>query len=76
MVNGEEVKQLATSAAALLAWSKAHPGRFTYPKPPQFHGSSFLKQILLELTPDPAPLSGGDRERLCQGHRPALGLAG
>ncbi|MDP4366230.1 ABC transporter substrate-binding protein, partial [Escherichia coli] len=24
--------------------------------PPQFHGSSFLKQILLELTPDPAPL--------------------
>ncbi|ONG11127.1 ABC transporter substrate-binding protein [Aeromonas hydrophila] len=56
MVNGEEVKQLPTSAAALLAWTKAHPGRFTYPKPPQFHGSSFLKQILLELTPDPAPL--------------------
>lgn len=56
MVNGEEVKQLPTSAAALLAWAKAHPGRFTYPKPPQFHGSSFLKQILLELTPDPAPL--------------------
>ena len=56
MVNGEEVKQLPTSAAALLAWTKAHPGRFTYPKPPQFHGSSFLKQILLELTADPAPL--------------------
>lgn len=56
MVNGEEVSPLPTSAAALLAWTKAHPGRFTYPKPPQFHGSSFLKQILLELTPDPAPL--------------------
>ncbi|MDD9208550.1 ABC transporter substrate-binding protein [Aeromonas dhakensis] len=56
MVNGEEVNPLPTSAAALLTWSKAHPGRFTYPKPPQFHGSSFLKQILLELTPDPAPL--------------------
>ncbi|WP_324043882.1 ABC transporter substrate-binding protein [Aeromonas dhakensis] len=56
MVNGEEVRPLPTSAAALLTWSKAHPGRFTYPKPPQFHGSSFLKQILLELTPDPAPL--------------------
>ncbi|HDX8346247.1 TPA: ABC transporter substrate-binding protein [Aeromonas dhakensis] len=56
MVNGEEVSPLPTSAAALLAWAKAHPGRFTYPKPPQFHGSSFLKQILLELTPDPAPL--------------------
>ncbi|MGK8173598.1 ABC transporter substrate-binding protein [Aeromonas dhakensis] len=56
MVNGEEVSPLPTSAAALLTWTKAHPGRFTYPKPPQFHGSSFLKQILLELTPDPAPL--------------------
>lgn len=56
MVNGKEVSPLPTSAAALLTWSKAHPGRFTYPKPPQFHGSSFLKQILLELTPDPAPL--------------------
>lgn len=58
MVNGEEVSPLPTSAAALLTWSKAHPGRFTYPKPPQFHGSSFLKQILLELTPDPAPSIG------------------
>ncbi|TNI91792.1 ABC transporter substrate-binding protein [Aeromonas allosaccharophila] len=56
MVDTEEVTRAPTSAAALLAWAKAHPGRFTYPKPPQFHGSSFLKQILLELTPDPAPL--------------------
>ena len=58
MVDTEEVARAPTSAAALLAWAKAHPGRFTYPKPPQFHGSSFLKQILLELTPDPAPLYG------------------
>ena len=56
MVNGDEVGTPPSSAAELLAWAKAHPGRFTYPKPPQFHGSSFLKQILLELTADPAPL--------------------
>ncbi|WP_244268446.1 ABC transporter substrate-binding protein [Aeromonas fluvialis] len=56
MVDTEEVTRAPTSAAALLAWAKTHPGRFTYPKPPQFHGSSFLKQILLELTPTPAPL--------------------
>ncbi|OKP46487.1 ABC transporter substrate-binding protein [Aeromonas allosaccharophila] len=56
MVDTEEVASPPTSAAALLAWAKAHPGRFTYPKPPQFHGSSFLKQILLELAPNPAPL--------------------
>ena len=56
MVDTEEVTTVPTSAAELLAWARANPGRFTYPKPPQFHGSSFLKQIWLELTPDPTPL--------------------
>jgi len=44
------------SAAALLAWAEAHPGRFTYPAPPDFIGSTFLKQIAIETTPDPALL--------------------
>src|SRR5690606_11293560 len=35
--------------AALLAWLRAHPGRFTYPRPPEFLGTSFLKQLLLLL---------------------------
>ena len=30
----------------LLSWSKQHPGRFTYPKPPEFLGLSFLKYAL------------------------------
>ncbi len=34
----------------LLSYSKAFPNRITYPKPPEFHGSSFLKAILIELT--------------------------
>jgi putative thiamine transport system substrate-binding protein len=38
----------------LLDWAKAHPGRFTYPAPPDFLGSTFLKQVLIELAPDPA----------------------
>lgn len=38
------------SIPALLDWAKAHPGRFTYPKPPAFLGTSFLKQALLALT--------------------------
>jgi putative thiamine transport system substrate-binding protein len=45
------------SMAALLAWAKANPGRFTYPQPPDFIGSTFLKQALYELTPDPAVLA-------------------
>jgi putative thiamine transport system substrate-binding protein len=40
------------SADALLDWAKAHPGRFTYPQPPDFSGSSFLKQVLSEKIAD------------------------
>ncbi|WP_025673681.1 ABC transporter substrate-binding protein [Salinivibrio socompensis] len=38
------------SFTELLQLAKAHPGRVSYPKPPQFHGTSFLKAALLELT--------------------------
>lgn len=44
------------SAAELLTFAKAHPGRVSYPQPPDFHGTTFIKQLLLELTPDPAVL--------------------
>lgn len=40
------------SIPALLDWAKAHPGRFTYPAPPDFFGSTFLKQVLYDLAPD------------------------
>ncbi|MGF1864936.1 ABC transporter substrate-binding protein [Enterovibrio norvegicus] len=40
----------------LLSLAKAFPGKITYPKPPQFHGTSFLKAALLELASDTAPL--------------------
>ena len=38
------------SIPALLDWAKANPGRFTYPQPPAFLGTTFLKQALLALT--------------------------
>jgi len=44
------------SAAELLAFAKVNPGRVTYPKPPDFHGTTFLKQLLLALTPTHALL--------------------
>ncbi|MBZ9537372.1 ABC transporter substrate-binding protein [Modicisalibacter tunisiensis] len=44
------------SVPALLDWARAHPGRFTYPLPPDFLGTSFLKQALLALVDDRAPL--------------------
>jgi putative thiamine transport system substrate-binding protein len=45
-----------TSAAALGAWIAENPGRFTYPQPPDFIGTTFLKQLLVELAPDPSVL--------------------
>ncbi|WP_128292132.1 ABC transporter substrate-binding protein [Afifella aestuarii] len=44
------------SMPALLEWARANPGRFTYPQPPDFLGSTFLKQALYELAPDPQVL--------------------
>ncbi|MEJ2763733.1 ABC transporter substrate-binding protein [Photobacterium sp. MCCC 1A19761] len=42
--------------AELLSLAKAYPGKVSYPQPPEFHGSSFLKAALLELTADKAAL--------------------
>jgi len=44
------------SIPALLDWAKAHPGRFTYPAPPDFIGSTFLKHVLIELAAEPEVL--------------------
>ncbi|WP_347311882.1 ABC transporter substrate-binding protein [Defluviimonas sp. SAOS-178_SWC] len=40
------------SMAAFLDWAKANPGRFTHPAVSNFMGATFLKQALIELTPD------------------------
>lgn len=37
-------------------WAEANPGRFTYPQPPAFHGTTFLKQALIGLTDNPEAL--------------------
>jgi putative thiamine transport system substrate-binding protein len=44
------------SMAALADFARAHPGRLTYPRPPAFIGTTFLKQALLELHSDPSAL--------------------
>jgi putative thiamine transport system substrate-binding protein len=44
------------SIPALLEWIEANPGRFTYPAPPDFIGSTFLKHVLAELTDQPEAL--------------------
>lgn len=39
-----------TSYAALAQWIKDHPGRFTYPQPPDFTGSAFIRQVFYAVT--------------------------
>lgn len=39
---------------ALLAYAKANPGRFTYPAPPDFTGSAFVRQVVAAKGEDEA----------------------
>lgn len=45
-----------TTMEELAAYVADNPGRFTYPQPPNFLGSTFLKQALIEFVPDTAVL--------------------
>ena len=47
--NSEKIKKPPNSAIKLKNWIKMNPGKFTYPQPPDFVGTSFLKQLLLQL---------------------------
>lgn len=44
--------EMPDSFAELVEWTGNNPGRFTYPSPPDFIGSSFLKQALIETVAD------------------------
>jgi len=53
-----------TTIYGLFDWARAHRGRFTYPQPPAFLGTTFLKQALLAVTDNRealyAPVSQAD----------------
>ena len=53
--DSEDVQPMG-SMQEILEWSKANPGRFTYPQPPDFLGTTVLKQILVDLIEDPSVL--------------------
>ena len=56
MADSKRVSAPPKSVAELLAFAKAYPGRVTYPRPPDFHGTTFLKQVLVELNADRSAL--------------------
>ncbi len=44
------------SMLGLMDLAQSQPGRLTYPAPPSFHGTTFVKQALYELAVDPKAL--------------------
>lgn len=58
-------EELPRSYAALMAWAKAHPGRFTYiaPGPGGFQGTRFAKGALFELSGDAKQWLTFDQQR-------------
>ncbi len=55
--DSKRLPQPPQSTAELLALARQQPGRISYPRPPDFHGTTFIKQALLEHTRDAAALS-------------------
>jgi len=51
--NSDVIADPPTTLEGVLAWAQAHPGRFTYPAPPNFTGSVFTREVLYSV-------SGGD----------------
>lgn len=46
--NSEKIPEPPLSLGELMTFIRENPGRFTYPSPPDFTGSCFVRQVLLE----------------------------
>ncbi|GAA1346929.1 ABC transporter substrate-binding protein [Arthrobacter roseus] len=47
--NSDAIFDPPTSLDGIVEWAEAHPGRFTYPAPPDFTGSVFLREVMLSM---------------------------
>ncbi len=61
-----------TSVAGLLDWAEQHPGRFTYPAPPDFTGSVFIRQALHGISGGPEAVPTAYSEEAFDALTPAL----
>lgn len=55
--DSETLSTPPTSFSDMLNYGKIHPYRLSYPRPPEFHGTSFLKSLLIELADNHSTLS-------------------
>lgn len=67
-----EIDNPPATPAELLAWVRENPGRFTYPQPPDFTGSAFIRQLFYILTGGHEQYMEGFDEELYKRQVPAL----
>lgn len=60
------------SYAELENWVQANPGQFTYPQPPDFTGSAFIRQAFYALTGGADQYMSGWNQELFDKHAPKL----
>ena len=51
--------EIPKTVPRLLEWIEEHPGRFSYPAPPDFTGSVFLRHIFYSVSGSPLQWQGG-----------------
>jgi putative thiamine transport system substrate-binding protein len=54
--DGAKVANPPKSMAELMVFAASNPGRVTYTAPPDFYGTTFVKQVLAETMPDRSKL--------------------
>ena len=54
--NAQSGMVLPHSTSELLTFANAHPGKLSYPRPPDFTGTAFIEQLLIVLTGHPEAL--------------------
>lgn len=57
MYDSARISEPPSDLAGLLDYAKRNPGRFSYPQPPNFFGTTFLKQVLADTVANKDVLS-------------------
>lgn len=47
--NGDKIAKVPSGHRELLEFAKSNPGKFTYPAPPDFTGSAFVRNIIYDI---------------------------
>ena len=73
--DGAKVPNPPRSMQDLTAFAAANPGRVTYPAPPDFYGTTFLKQVLYESVINPAVFAKPGDAQVFSSYEPVLTTA-